>query len=128
MEALLLFASNVAALVGLASLLLSVVVWRFLIPQTSIKALREELDYRLKEVAEKDRELATFRLMRKADVERLEMDERRMNQISEGLKELRSWRYGAEQYIDHLEKQCARASLPHRKRDSFGLDGEENGE
>lgn len=128
MEALLKFAATLAPLVGVGSLILAVIIWRFLIPQTSIKILRAELDYRLKEIADKDKELAAFRQMRKDDLRRLEQDERDMRRIADGLTEMRAWRYGAEQYMEHLERVCEKAAVPHRRRDDFGLNGdEENG-
>lgn len=123
MEPLLKFAANVTALVGLGSLILAVLIWRFLIPQTSIKALRAELDYRLKEIADKDRELQSFRQMRKDDMQRLEGDEQKMHQIAEALKDYRAWHYGAEKYMEHLERVCEKAALPHRPRDEFGING-----
>ena len=112
------------AVFGLAGMGVSIYIWRYLIPTTSIQKLREELDYRLAEIGRKDEELAKFREQRELDLRRLVDAEADLRRFEQALRDLRSWRYGAQEYIRALEECCRAGGRPLPDRRDYGIDSE----
>lgn len=112
-------------LLGLSGVVVTLLVWRFVIPKEIQKQSRDEMKYYEERLSAKDKLLAELRLQREADLIRLSRDEAQFDRLKDRFEKLAVWRLGAEGYMRAMEIILQRQGLEMPNRREFGVNGEE---
>jgi uncharacterized protein HemX len=117
--------ANMAAILGLAAVIFGIILVRWSYVNVQVQKLRDELNYRTREVEQKDRELADIR-KEFQEIKKLQIrQEKRIDDDFEQFKQKDAQLYAQEKYIHRLETLCQRQGLTLPKRPDRKIDWEE---
>lgn len=110
----------IAALLAIGATATVTWVLRWWVPQQSIRALRGEIEWHLKMIAQKDKELVDLRLQMATHEKRIRDLDQMQTRMITAERDRGSYLYGLEHYTRALEKiclECGRALPPRRDGD-----------